>query len=98
MKTRVAADWGGGLWVINARSQYILIASKNLFFLKEYFEFRIKRFGSNKNPIEFGGNYLDGVVRLVSKVLSQQMVSTPVTELDSDIVQKDRRNKPDFSI
>ena len=32
------------------------------------------------------------------KVLSQQMVSTPVTELDSDIVQKDGWNKPDFSI
>jgi len=31
-------------------------------------------------------------------VLSQQMVSTPVTELDSDIVQKDGWNKPDFSI
>jgi hypothetical protein len=31
-------------------------------------------------------------------VLSQQMVSTPVTELDSDIVQKDRRNESDFSI
>ena len=32
------------------------------------------------------------------RVLSQQMVSTPVTELDSDIVQKDGWNKPDFSI
>jgi len=33
-----------------------------------------------------------------TRVMSQQMVSTPVTELDSDIVQKDRWNKPDFSI
>jgi len=32
------------------------------------------------------------------RVLSQQMVSTPVTELDGDIVQKDGRNKPDSSI
>ena len=31
-------------------------------------------------------------------VLSQQMVSTPITELDGDIVQKDGRNKPDSSI
>ena len=31
-------------------------------------------------------------------VLSQQMVSTPITELDGDIVQKDGRNEPDSSI
>jgi len=32
------------------------------------------------------------------KVLSQQMVTTPITELDSDIIQKDRGYEPDFSI
>jgi len=31
-------------------------------------------------------------------VLSQQMVTTPITELDSDIIQKDRGYEPDFSI
>ena len=32
------------------------------------------------------------------KVLSQQMVTTPITELDSDIIQKDRGYEPNFSI
>lgn len=31
-------------------------------------------------------------------VRSQQMVTTPITELDSDIIQKDRGYEPDFSI
>jgi len=31
-------------------------------------------------------------------VRSQQIVTTPITELYSDIIQKDRRYEPDFSI
>ena len=34
----------------------------------------------------------------ILKVRSQQIVTTPITELYSDIIQKDRRYEPDFSI
>jgi len=33
-----------------------------------------------------------------AEVRSQQMVTTPITELYSDIIQKDRGYEPDFSI
>jgi len=43
-------------------------------------------------------SYGDVVISKILKVRSQQIVTTPITELYSDIIQKDRRYEPDFSI